>query len=143
MVTDLSRDMVTWLKPPLKDRDRNWEPEWGLHLLLDCDDPRDKTQPIFGAPDKIIEQKLSPDLLEDLFGKNREIFVICVNGTTAVTVALMNSASPANVRVVAMGSYTGAYSFTEKISSVPVDIDDFYNRESLSLELIVPLPYLK
>ena len=135
--------MATWLKPPLKDRDRNWEPEWGLHLLLDCDDPRDKTQSIFGDADKIIEQKLSPDLLEDLFGKNREIFVICVNGTTAVTVALMNSASPVNVRVVAMGSYTGAYSFTEKISSVPVDIDDFYKRESLSLELIVPLPYLK
>ena len=42
-----------------------------------------------------------------------------------------------------MGSYTGAYSFTEKISSVPVDIDDFYQRESLSLELIVALPYLK
>ena len=60
--------------------------------MLDSDDSRDKTQPIFGAPDKIIEQKLSPDLLEDLFGKNREIFTICVNGTTAVTVALMNSA---------------------------------------------------
>ena len=42
-----------------------------------------------------------------------------------------------------MGSYTGVYSFTEKISSVPVDIDDFYRRESLSLELIVALPYLK
>ena len=135
--------MATWLRPPLKDRDKHWEPEWGLHLLLDSDDPRDKTQPIFGAPDEIIEQKLPPDLLEDLFGKNREIFGICVNGTTAVTVALMNSASPAHVRVVAMGSYTGAYSFTEKISSVPVDIDDFFNRDSLSLELIVPLPYLK
>ena len=78
--------MATWLRPPLKDRDKHWEPEWGLHLLLDSDDPRDKTQPIFGAPDEIIEQKLPPDLLEDLFGKNREIFGICVNGTTAVTV---------------------------------------------------------
>ena len=43
-----------------------------------------------------------------------------------------------------MGSYTtGAYSFSEKISSVPVDIDDFYRRESLPLELIVSLPYFK
>ena len=67
----------------------------------------------------------------------------CTNGTTAVTVDLNNSASPAHVQLVAMGSYTGTYSFTEKISSVPVDIDDFYRRDSLSLELIVSLPYLK
>ena len=89
------------------------------------------------------KDKLPTTLLEELFGENRKIFVICTNGTTAVTIALSNSASPAHVRLVAMGSYTGAYSFTEKISSVPVDIDDFYQRESLSLELIVALPYLK
>lgn len=143
MVTGLRRDMATWLIPPLKDKDKHFEPEWGLHLLLDADDPRDKTLPIFGAPDNVIEEKLSPALLEELFGENREIFAICTNGTTAITIALSNSASPAHVRLVAMGSYTGAYSFTEKISSVPVDIDDFYQRESLSLELIVALPYLK
>ena len=121
MVTGLRRDMATWLIPPLKDKDKHFEPEWGLHLLLDADDPRDKTLPIFGAPDNVIEEKLSPALLEELFGENREIFVICTNGTTAITIALSNSASPAHVRLVAMGSYTGAYSFTEKISSVPVE----------------------
>ena len=78
-----------------------------------------------------------------LFGKHRELFAICNNGTTAVTIALSNSASPSFVRLVAMGSYTGAYSFTEKYSSVPVNIDDFYNRDTLSLERIVPLPYLQ
>ena len=78
----------------------------GSHLLLDSDDPRYKTQSIFGAPDEIIEQKLPPDLLKDLFGKNREMFVICVNVTTIVTITLMNSASPTHVRVVSMGSYT-------------------------------------
>ena len=135
--------MASWLIPPLKDNDKHFEPEWGLHLLLDSDDPRDKNLPIFGAPDNVIKEKLPSTLLKELFGENRKIFAICTNGTTAVTIALSNSASPAHVRLVAMGSYTGAYSFTEKISSVPVDIDDFYQRESLSLELIVALPYLK
>ena len=134
--------MATWLKPPLTDKDKNYEVEWGLHLLLDVDDPRDKKQPIFGAPDEVLAAKLPPELMKKLFGENRELFVICSNGTTAVTVALSNSASPSHVRLVTMGSYTGAYSFTEKYSSVPVDIDDFYNRSSLSLERIVVLPYL-
>ena len=89
--------MVTWLIPPLTDRDKHFESEWGLHLLLDSDDPRDKNLFIFGAPDKVIKEKLPTTLLEELFGENREIFVICTNGTTAVTIALMNSASPAHV----------------------------------------------
>ena len=134
--------MTKWLKPPLRDPDKNYEVEWGLHFLLDVDDPRDKKLPIFGAPDEVLAVKLPPELMKTLFGENRELFSICSNGTTAVTVALSNSASPSHVRLVAMGSYTGAYSFTEKYSSVPVDIDDFYNRSSLSLERIVVLPYL-
>ena len=97
MVAGLRRDMATWLIPPLTDKDKHFEPEWGLHLLLDSDDPRDKNLPIFGAPDKIIKAKLPTKLLEELFGENREIFVICTNGTTAVTIALSNSASPAHV----------------------------------------------
>ena len=42
-----------------------------------------------------------------------------------------------------MGSYTGSYSFSVNYSSVPVNIDDFYKRDSLSLECIVPLVYLQ
>ena len=135
--------MAKWLIPPLTDTDKHLDKEWGLHLLLDSDDPRDKTGAIFGAPDHVIKQKLPPKLMRTLFGTTRELFAICNNGTTAVTIALSNSASPSHVRLVAMGSYTGAYSFTEKYSSVPVDIDDFYQRESLSLERIVSLPYLR
>ena len=89
--------MVSWLIPPLKDKDKHFEPEWGLHLLLDSDDTRNKNLIIFGAPDNVIKQKLPPTLLKELFGENRKIFVICINGTTAVTIALSNSASPAHV----------------------------------------------
>ena len=100
MVAGLRRDMTSWLIPPLKDKDKHFEPEWGLHLLFDSDDPRDKNLSIFGATDNVIKEKLSPTLLKELFGENRKIFVICTNGTTAVTIALSNSASPAHVRLV-------------------------------------------
>ena len=135
--------MAKWLRPPLKDKDKHFDIEWGLHLLLDKDDPRDKSGPIFGAPDEVLKEKLSAEVWNPLFGENRELFAICNNGTTAVTIALSNSASPSRVRLVALGSYTGAYTFTEKYSSVPVDIDNFHNREALSLERIISLPYLK
>ena len=97
MVAGLRRDMASWLIPPLKDNDKHFESEWGLHLLLDSDDPRDKNLFIFGAPDNVIKEKLPPTLLKELFGENRKIFVICTNGTTAVTIVLSNSASPAHV----------------------------------------------
>ena len=102
LVEGLRGDMATWLNPPLKDTDKHFEPEWGLHLLLDVDDPRDKSQPIFGAPDEVIKQKLSRKLLTNLFDETRDLFAICTNGTTAVTIALSNSASPSHVRLVAM-----------------------------------------
>ena len=135
--------MVTWLQSPCKDKDKHFDIEWGLHFLVDRDDPRDKTGPVFGATDEVLKEKLPPKLMKTLFGEHRELFAICNNGTTAVTIALSNSASPSHVRLVTMGSYTGAYTFTEKYSSVPVNIDDFYQRDSLSLERIVVLPYLK
>ena len=133
---------MAWLRQPLADPDRHWDPEWGLHLLHDTDDPRDKSTCIFGAPDEMIKTKLPPKLMKTLFGENRELFAVCNNGTTAITLALSNSASPARVRLVAMGSYTGAYSFSENYSSVPVDIDSFFGRDSLELERIIALPYL-
>ena len=103
MVTGLRRDMTTWLIPPLTDRDKHFESEWDLHLLLDSDDPRDKNLFIFGAPDNVVKEKLPPTLLKELFGENRKIFAICTNGTTAVTIALSNSASPAHVRLTNTG----------------------------------------
>ena len=133
---------MAWLKPPLDDEDKHWDIAWGLHFLLDVDDPRDKKQPIFGVPDEVLHQKLSKELMTTLFGENRELFAICSNGTTAVTMAISNSALPSHARLVSMGSYTGAYSFSETLSSVPVNIDDFFERDSLALERIVPLPYL-
>ena len=134
---------MSWLKPPLRNADRHFDKAWGLHFMLDSDDPRDKSKPIFGVPDEVLDQKLPRKLMDKLFGPNRHLFAICNNGTTAVTIAISNSATPSHVQLAAMGSYTGAYSFTEKFSSVPVDIDDFYKRESLALERIVPLPYLQ
>ena len=134
---------MSWLKPPLKDSDPHWDPEWGLHFLLDKDDPRDKTKPIFGISDEDLKAKLPRKLLSQLFGTTRELFAICNNGTTAVTLALSNSALPSRVRLVAMGSYTGAYTFSQKYSSVPVEINDFYQRDTLSLERIIALPYLR
>ena len=56
------------------DKDKHFEPEWGLHLLLDSDDPRDKQQPIFGTPDGVIRQKLPRELLKTLFGETRVLF---------------------------------------------------------------------
>ena len=85
---------MSWLKTPLRNKDKHWDPAWGLHLLLDIDDPRDKNKPIFGVSDEDLQSKLSRELLTTLFGKNRELFAICNNGTQAVTLTLANSASP-------------------------------------------------
>ena len=134
---------MAWLSPPVSNADKHWDGAWGLHFLLDSDDPRNKKEPVFGVPDEVLNQKLSKKLMTTLFGETRELFAICSNGTTAVTMAISNSALPSHTRLVAMGSYTGAYSFSEHFSSVPVNIDDFYSRDSLSLERIVPLPYLQ
>ena len=82
--------MTTWLRPPVTDKDKHFDPEWGLHLLLDKDDPRDKKYAIFGAPDEVLDERLPPKLMTTLFGKSRELFAICNNGTTAVTIALSN-----------------------------------------------------
>ena len=90
-------DMAKWLKPPCRSRDKHLELAWGLHFLLDKDDPRDKKEAIFGAPDEALDEKLPPQLMEQLFGENRQIFAICNNGTTAVTIALSNSAAPSHV----------------------------------------------
>ena len=82
-----------------------------MHLLLNGDDPRDRNKPIFGVSDEDLQSKLSRELLTTLFGKHRELFAICNNGTQVVTLVLVNSASPSYKRLIAMGSYTGAYSF--------------------------------
>ena len=55
MVTGLRRDMVTWLNPPLRNKDKHFESEWGLHLLLDYDDSRDKNLIIFDVSDKVVD----------------------------------------------------------------------------------------
>ena len=88
--------MATWLKPPLTDKDKNYEVEWGLHLLLDVDDPRDKKQPIFGAPDEVLAAKLPPELMKKLFGENRELFAICTRGSHSPTHVRYHDRSPKN-----------------------------------------------
>ena len=133
---------MAWLKTPLHDPHPFWEPEWGLHLLRDKDDHRDKSTPIFGASDEFIAEHLCDKLLHACFGKNRKVFAICNNGTTAVTLALANAAPPGQIRLVGIGSYAGAFWATMTLSSVPCDINDFYKRPRNALEYIVPLPYV-
>ena len=132
---------MAWLKTPLHDPHPYWEPEWGLHLIRDENDLRDKSGPIFGATDEFIARHLNDKLLTLCFGKNRKVFAICNNGTTAITLALANAAPPGLIRLVGIGSYAGAFYATMTLSSVPCDIDDFYKRPRNSLEYIVPLPY--
>ena len=103
--------IMAWLNPPLQDKHPFWEPEWGLHLLVDKDDPRDKKTLIFGTPDKFLEEELSSPLREKLFGKNREVFAVCNNGSTAVTLALAEAAPPSSITLVGFGSYAGMFHF--------------------------------
>lgn len=133
---------MAWLKTPLHDPHPYWEPEWGLHLLRDEDDPRDKSTPIFGADDKFLEQELPEKLLTSCFGEHRKVFAICNNGTTAVVLAMANAASPYLIRLTGIGSYAGAFWSSMNLSSVPAEINDFYRRERTSLESIIPLPYI-
>ena len=67
--------MAKWLIPPLTDTDKHLDKEWGLHLLLDSDDPRDKTGVIFGAPDQLIKQKITTETDENIVRYNSR--VIC------------------------------------------------------------------
>ena len=133
---------MAWLKTPLHDTHPYWEPEWGLHLLRDEDDPRDKTTPILGASDAFIREQLPDELLESYFGKNRKVFAVCNDGTTAVVLALANAAAPSLIRLIDIGSYVGVFWSSMTLSSVPCDIMDFYKRERITLESIIPLPYV-
>ena len=72
---------MAWLKTPLHDTHPYWEPEWGLHLLRDEDDHRDKNNPIFGASDEYLKEHLSDKLLKECFGINRKVLAVCNNGT--------------------------------------------------------------
>ena len=103
---------MSWLIPPLLDPHKFWEPEWGLHLLHDADDPRDKTTAIFGASDKMLEEQLSSDLMYPLFGPKREVYAVCNNGTTATTLAITNAAPPTKVTLVGIDSYAGTLAYS-------------------------------
>ena len=100
---------MSWLKTPLMDPHPFWEPEWGLHLLRDQDDTRDKKTPIFGSSDELISAQLTPDFLKICFGENREVFSVCNNGTTAMAMAMANAAPPSMVRLTGIGSYAGLF----------------------------------
>jgi len=128
---------MAWLRTPLHDPHPYWEPEWGLHLLRDEDDARDKNTPIFGSSDEFIQDHLTPKLLESCFGKNRRVFAVCNNGTTAVTLAMANAADPSLIRLIGIGSYAGAFWSSMSISSVPCDIRGFYKRNRTTLESII------
>ena len=134
---------MAWLKKPLSDLHPFWEPEWGLHLLRDEHDTRNKKDDyIFGAPDEFIGDHLEPQLLKACFGEHRKIFAVCNNGTTAITVAMANAAPPSMVRLVGIGSYAGAFWSAMSVSSVPCDIRKIYKRNRADLETIFALPYL-
>ena len=101
---------MSWLNQPLKDKNRYWEPEWGLHFLYDSDDPRDKRKAIFGSPDKLLKKEFSKKkLMKKLFGVNRKLYVICNNGSTAVILSIANAAPPSSITLVSFGSYTGSF----------------------------------
>ena len=99
-----------------------------------------------------------------LFGPTREVFAVCNNGNTTVTIAMVNAAPPSVIVItlVYFGSYSGvfcfyrryplllrhfsdsgAYGFSERYSSVPTDIHLFYSRSRNELERIVPFPFMK
>ncbi len=62
---------MAWLSPPVSNADKHWDGAWGLHFLLDSDDPRNKKEPVFGVPDEVLNQKLSKKLMTTLFGCTR------------------------------------------------------------------------
>ncbi len=125
---------MSWLRAPCTDKNNYFDTAWGLHLTVDAEDSRDKTQAIFGASDTEMQNHLPDSLIKALFGENRKVVTICNNGTTAVQMALSFASSPATIRLIGIGSYAGAYAFSECSSSTPVDIHNFTKRNTWELE---------
>lgn len=73
---------MSWLQAPVTHEENLlWDEDWGLHLILDSDDSRDKQTAIFGVCDDMFDHFKSKDEVKRLFGKDRELFACCNNGT--------------------------------------------------------------
>ena len=90
---------MTWLTTPWTDGHQYFDTRWGLHLLRDSADPRDKKRSIFGADDKQMLEHLPQDLISALFGATRRVFALANNGTSALMIAQSNAAAPSRLRL--------------------------------------------